>query len=159
MKRQTSLLPSLLEWRPFWLWAGMALTVFWAAAPIHAIAQDLFPKNGEFSEAPVLMLGQAAVSEEVRNRGPVNETIVISANLKDMYCFTDFISVSDRTVIYHNWFRKDQRYASVKLSVRPPRWATYSSVRLAQDLKGPWRVEIADSDGNVLRTLRFSVID
>jgi hypothetical protein len=137
----------------------MVLAVFWAAAPIQTFAQDLFPKNGEFSEAPVLMLGKATVSEEVRNRVPINETIAISANLKNMYCFTDFLSVSDRTIIYHNWYRNDQRYASVKLSVRPPRWATYSSVALAQNLKGPWRIEITDSGGNILRILRFSVID
>ena len=157
MKRLASLLPSLPNRRPLWLGVGMVLTVFWAATLTSA--QDLFPKNGEFSEEPVLMLGLASVSEEVRNRIPVNETIVISASLKNMYCFTDFLSVSDRTIIYHNWYRKDQRYASVKLSVRPPRWATYSSVKLAQNLKGPWRVEITDSAGEILRILRFSIID
>lgn len=159
MKQIATLLPCPPKWRTVWLYAVMALALFGATAPLPAKAQDMFPENGEFAEPPGLMLGHASVSEAVRNRIPINETIVISANLEKMYCFTDFFSVTERTVIYHNWFRKDQRYARVKLSVRPPRWATYSSVRLAENLKGPWRVEITDSGGNVMRTLRFSVID
>jgi hypothetical protein len=142
------------------LWIGPVLTLLVALAPLHALAQGPpLPPSDQLADEPVLMLGKAAVAEGVRNQVPVNEAIVFSVTLNKVFCFTDFFSVSDRTVIYHNWYRRDQRYASVKLSVRPPRWATYSSIRLADNLKGPWRIEVTDSGGKVLRTLRFSIIE
>lgn len=138
--------------------AWTALIIYCLAAG-SAVAQESLQETGELPEEPVLMMGKAAICEKVRNRVPHTEAVAFSYRLGRVYCFSDFFSVSNRTVIYHNWYRKDQRYASVKLSVRPPRWATYSSVKLAAKQKGPWRVDITDSSGNVLRVLRFSIID
>jgi hypothetical protein len=47
----------------------------------------------------------------------------------------------------------------VKLSLKTPRWSTFSRMRLRNGEKGPWRVEITDEEGNILGVLRFSVTD
>ena len=136
-----------------------AVLVIICLTTVSATAQESIQETGELPEEPVLMLGKATICENVRNRVPTTEAVAFSYRLGRVYCFTDFFSVSDRTVIYHNWYRKDIRYAGVKLSVRPPRWATYSSIKIGADHKGPWRVDITDSSGKVLRVLRFSIID
>jgi hypothetical protein len=79
--------------------------------------------------------------------------------LKRVYCYTDFSTVPEKSFAYHNWYLRDNLKASVKLTVRPPRWSTYSSIQLRDSDKGPWRIEITDEEGNILKTLRFSVID
>ena len=106
-----------------------------------------------------LLLGKATVSELVKNGIPFNSAVAFSISLDRVYCFTDFVVVGTKTVIYHNWYYRDERRASVKLALRPPRWATFSSVTLRDSDKGPWQVEVTTEKGKVLQILRFSVID
>ncbi|KPJ78964.1 MAG: hypothetical protein AMJ54_01440 [Deltaproteobacteria bacterium SG8_13] len=106
-----------------------------------------------------LILGSATVSEAVKNGIPSNSAVAFSISLGRIYCFTDFVEVGAKTVIYHNWYYRDDKRASVKLALRPPRWATFSSVALRDSDKGPWQVEVTTENGEVLQILRFSVID
>jgi hypothetical protein len=111
------------------------------------------PQNAE------LVLGESAVCENVQNGIPEQAAVAFSVRLKRVYCYTDFTTVPEKSFAYHNWYLRDNLKASVKLTVRPPRWSIYSSIQLRDSDKGPWRVEITDEEGNILKTLRFSVID
>jgi len=106
-----------------------------------------------------LSIGAASVCEAVKNSIPRNEAVVFSITLGRVYCFTDFLAVPQRTFIYHHWYFKDQKRASIKLLLRPPRWTTYSSLQLRSTDMGPWRVDITTEDGQVMRTLRFSILE
>lgn len=112
-----------------------------------------------FAGQEQLILGQATVAETVKNGIPYNSAAAFSISLGRIYCFTDFVEVGAKTVIYHIWYHRDDKRASVKLALRPPRWATFSSVSLRDSDKGPWQVEVTTENGAVLQTLRFSVID
>ena len=129
-----------------------AATVVFTAAPVAGTA-SISPSGEQ------IILGEATVSEIVKNGIPFNSAAAFSIKLGRIYCFTDFVAVDAKTVIYHNWFHRDAKRASVKLALRPPRWATFSSVTLRDSDKGPGQVEIATENGNVLQILRFSVID
>jgi len=106
-----------------------------------------------------LALGESTVCENVQNGIPEQTAVAFSVSLKRVYCYTDFSSVPEKSFAYHNWYLRETLKASVKLTVRPPRWSTYSSIQLRDSDKGPWRIEITDEEGNILKTLRFSVID
>jgi hypothetical protein len=106
-----------------------------------------------------LVLGESTVCENVQNGIPEQAAVAFSVGLKRVYCYTAFNTVAEKTFAYHNWYLRDNLKASVKLTLRPPRWSTYSSIQLHDSDKGPWRVEITDEEGNILKTLRFSVID
>jgi hypothetical protein len=106
-----------------------------------------------------LVLGESTACEGVRNGNPEQAAVAFSVELRRVYCYTNFTTVLEKSVAYHNWYLRDKMKASVKLTVRPPRWSTYSSIQLRDSEKGPWRVEVTDEEGNILRTLRFSVID
>ena len=69
----------------------------------------------------------------------------------------NFDHVPGRTVIYHRYYFHDRLTAAVKLYLRSPAWSTYSTIQLREADKGPWRVDITDENGNVFRTLRFSI--
>ena len=90
---------------------------------------------------------------------PINAAVVFPISIGRISCLTLFDSVPERTVIFHNWFRKDILSTRILLSLQPPRWTTYSSIHLREADKGPWRVEIRDKDDRVLKILRFSITD
>jgi hypothetical protein len=90
---------------------------------------------------------------------PTNPAVAFSISTAKIYCYTLFDQISEDTVIYHQWYFRDKPSARIRLSVKQPRWSTYSSIQLREADKGPWRVEISDAGGRVLKTLRFSVTD
>ena len=110
-------------------------------------------------EATELLIGAASVSEAVQNGIPFNEAVVFAAARQKLYCYTDFIAVPEKTFIYHNWYFRDKRRASIKLQLNQPRWATFSYVAFKKEDIGPWRIEVTDAQGTLLQTLRFSIVD
>ena len=111
------------------------------------------------TESKKLTLVHAAMCEGIKNQRPCDEAIVFSIRLGSIYCFTEFEPVPEKAVIYHKWFSGDKFRTEIKLHVKPPRWSTFSKIRLLKDYKGPWRVEITDQQGIIFQTLRFSVTD
>ncbi|MBW1859480.1 MAG: DUF2914 domain-containing protein [Deltaproteobacteria bacterium] len=97
--------------------------------------------------------------EKIDGLTPENQAIVFSIALGRISCFTSFDPVPEDTYVYHNWFFRDKLSTRIKLSLQPPRWSTFSSVQLREADQGPWRVEIADREGRLLRLLRFSITD
>lgn len=106
-----------------------------------------------------LTLVQSAMCEGIEDNSPKNRAIVFPIAIGRVHCFTTFDPVPDKTIIYHKWYFRDKLRASVKLSLKTPRWSTFSRIGLRNEEKGPWRVEITDEEGNTFGILRFSVTD
>lgn len=110
-------------------------------------------------ESGVLTLKEAVMCEEIKENAPVNKTIVFSIAVKKAICFTSFSEVPEKVIIYHNWYKRDKLIARMRLRLKPPQWTTFSSIPLKEKDKGPWRVEVIDPEGKLLRTLRFSLTE
>jgi len=106
-----------------------------------------------------LTLARAAICEGIKNNAPQNQGIVFPVDIGKVICFTTFDPVPEKTLIYHKWYFRDKPSTKLKLSLQPPRWSTFSRIQLREADKGPWRVEVTDSEGNILHVLRFSITD
>jgi hypothetical protein len=111
------------------------------------------------AEEKSLKLVQAVMCENIANGQPVNETVLFSENKEKAVCFTFFNPVPEKTHIYHRWYRRDRLSAKIRLRLDPPRWSTFSRIQFRDGDKGPWRVDITDAEGNILKTLRFSITE
>lgn len=108
-------------------------------------------------ERPSLAL--AVTCEGVKDYAPLNPGVVFPTSIGRVLCFTSFDAVPQKTVIYHHWFHRDELSNKQRLTLQTPRWSCFSSIQLRESDKGPWRVEITDSTGRLLRVLRFSITD
>jgi len=117
---------------------------------------DPSPLEGQGEQ---LTLVRAVVCEEMKDGRPLNQGIVFPVGVGKVVCYTDFDPVLKKTVVYHNWYRKDELNTRIRLVLQPPRWASYSTIQLREIDKGPWRIEITDQEEQVLRILRFSITD
>jgi hypothetical protein len=106
-----------------------------------------------------IVLVQAMMCEDIQGQTPQNSTTVFSIERRKAICFTSFDPVPGKTDIYHQWFHRDRPSAKIKLTLKPPRWSTYSSIQLRADDLGPWRVEVTDSQGQLFQVLRFSITE
>ena len=131
------------------------LSVFYAA-PANSQSND----SGNIEESKnIITLVKAVMCEDLNDLVPQNPTTVFSIERRKAICFTTFDPVPEKTVIYHHWYHRDQSSAKIKLTLKPPRWSTYSSIQFRVEDIGPWRVEIKDSQGNIFHVLRFSITD
>ena len=106
-----------------------------------------------------LTLVQATMCEGIQDNSPKNRAIVFPFTIGRVHCFTTFDPVPQKSLIYHKWYFRDKLRARVKLTLKTPRWSTFSRIGLRKGEKGPWRVEISDEEGNTFGILRFSVTD
>lgn len=142
----------LLTFLSVLLWVGVFL-------PWQALSQE---KGEGLLKAAVpqqLTLVEAVTCEEVKDHVPQNRAIAFSITNGKACCFTSFDPVPEKTYIYHNWFYRDKLTARIKLLVQPPRWSTFSRIQLREADRGPWRVEISDQKGTLLRIVRLSITD
>ena len=117
-------------------------------------------KEGVQGEKPVpLTLTEAVVCEGIESYAPRTPAVVFSINIGKVSCYSNFDPVPEKTYIHHRWYFKDRLSTKKKLYLKPPRWATYTSIQLREADRGTWRVEITDKEGNVFKVLRFSITD
>jgi hypothetical protein len=111
------------------------------------------------AEKKGLTLIQALVCENVVDGIPQEPAIVFSISRGRVSFYTFFDPVPQKTFVTHHWYYRDEPSARIRLQLRPPRWATFSTIQLRETDKGPWRVEVTDAAGVALKELRFSITD
>jgi hypothetical protein len=132
--------------------------ILFSMLPLAVQSQSDIDGEAEKSGADIALV-QAVMCEDIEEQLPRNPTTVFSIERRQAICFTAFDPVPEKTVIYHHWFHRDRPSARIKLTLNPPRWSTYSSIQFREEDLGPWRVEITDSQGQILQVLRFSITE
>lgn len=108
-------------------------------------------------EAAELRVSVAVICEDVENLEPINAGTSFPATVGKLYCFTKIAGAESPTQITHGWYFDGTERARVDLAVNSASWRTYSSKIIQAHEQGAWRVDVVDSEGNVLRTLEFEV--
>jgi len=119
----------------------------------------LFFAATAYSEPSDATLIQAVMCESIENFQPANPAVVFSISQGEVFCFSNFDPVIKKTYIFHKWYKKDKLIFTMRLTLSPPKWSSFSRIQLRNADKGPWRVEILDTKDTLLQTLRFSMVD
>ena len=133
--------------------AGCLLAFVLAAGPGQVAAQET---GGEEKK---LALTQAVMCEDIRDYEPYNRAAVFSISMGKVYCYTAFDPVPRDMFVYHSWYRRDRLITTRRLSLKTPEWSVFSTIQLRQADKGPWRVEVKDEKGSIIRIIKFSITD
>ena len=136
------------------IFRGLVVVALLTAGAWEAVCQSATARV-----APSPKLIQALVCEDIKDGIPAFPAVTFSISAGKIYCYTFFDQLSEDTVVYHQWFFRDKPSSRIRLPLKQPRWSTYSSIQMREADKGPWRVEVSDASGRVLKTLRFSVTD
>jgi len=106
-----------------------------------------------------MVMVQSVICDAIKNFHPVNPAVVFSISQGEVFCFSNFDPVFEKTYIFHNWYKKDKLIFSMRLTLSPPKWSSFSRIQIRDADKGPWKVEIRDISDTLLQTLRFSMVD
>ncbi len=104
-----------------------------------------------------LAVEESTIARDVVDRMPVEPGATFPADVGRLFCWTRITGAEGSTSVRHVWFLEDQEMADVELNVGGSSWRTHSSKAIVPEWTGNWRVEVRDSSGNVLETIRFSI--
>jgi hypothetical protein len=104
-----------------------------------------------------LQITEMTVTTKIVRGNPIDSVHRISsASVKALYCFTRLQSATGgKKTIRHIWYRDNVKVAEYELPVRDKRWRTYSKKMIEKGMSGDWRVDALDSEGHILKTVKF----
>lgn len=103
--------------------------------------------------------GAVFVCSAVDAGKPLGRAAVFSSAQETLYCYSEFAQVAASEQITHLWFFRDSEVAQFRLVIQPPRWSSYSSLKIPAASTGPWRVDVVGRDGKLYGTARFSIVE
>jgi hypothetical protein len=113
------------------------------------------PLSGQAQQAGGIKVTTADICKNVVDRQPVEPGGSFPVSVGKLYCYTKIENIQNSAKIVHTWYFGDTQRARVSLNINPPSWRTYSSKIIQTQEIGAWRVEILDTMGNLLETVRF----
>ena len=128
----------------------MKRTYLFIVITVLLLSGGLFAQNSSGLE-----VANIAVCTSVENRQPMGTDSVFSSDVGKLYCFTKLTSDTDSSEISHVWFYQGKQMAKVDLPMNAKSWRTWSAKTIWPTWKGNWKVEIQDSNGNVIKSISF----
>ena len=93
----------------------------------------------------------------VENGEPVGVAETFPASTEKVYCFLEAIDIAKDTDVSFVWFSGEKEMSKFSVPLKEgPRWRTYAYKNL-RELKGEWKVEVRDSEGKVVKDVKFKV--
>lgn len=132
--------------------AGPVLRLLVALAAPGVVAA--FPGAADAQDVTVT---SAVVATGVEGREPVDARDAFPANVGEVFFHTVLEGAFGERVVEHVWIRNGEEVGRVSLTVRGPRWRTWSSKTIPADWTGAWEARIVDSSGAVLASVPFRV--
>ncbi len=136
-------------------------------APVMLAAQTEQPaaktdtaKAAEPAAATVPKLDvDAVLCTNVVDHEPVGEATDFPADVDRVYLWTKVTGLpeGDTSFIHHVWLKGGEEMADVELVVKGDPWRTYSYKTIPPEWAGDWEVKITGPDGNVIKSIPFTV--
>jgi hypothetical protein len=93
----------------------------------------------------------------VEKSEPVGTAEAFPASTEKVYCFMEAAQIQKDTEISFIWSYEGKEMLKTTLPIKAgAKWRTYANKNL-RGLKGEWKVEIKDSEGKVLKDIKFKV--
>jgi hypothetical protein len=117
-----------------------------------------FPAGRPMAAEPIILeVAAAEVCRAVAGLSPVEPARRFPADIGRVYCLSRIGNIARRTQVQHIWYAGTQERFRISMDVKPPSWRVYSTSRIRPADVGPWRIEIRDREGNVLKTVFFEI--
>ena len=108
-------------------------------------------------ESAGLTIARLVVGTGVENSEPVGAAETFPASMEKVYCFLEATNIAKDTEVSFVWSYGDKEMLKTTLPLKAgSKWRTYANKNL-RGLKGNWKVETKDSEGKVLKDIKFRV--
>jgi hypothetical protein len=120
-------------------------------------AQEKAKEEATVKETVPFAVKRLVIGTGVENGEPVGVAETFPASTEKVYCFLEATDIAKDTEVSFVWFSGEKEMSKFSVPLKEgPRWRTYAYKNL-REIKGDWKVEIRDSEGNVVKDVKFKV--
>ena len=131
------------------------ITVWGMICPVSG--QEKPEQKATSKEAAGFTIVRVVVGTGVENNEPVGVAETFPVSTEKVYCFLQANDIAKDTEFSLVWFHnQDEKLKTILPLKLGKRWRTYANKNL-RGLKGDWKIEIKDADGNLLKEVKFKV--
>jgi hypothetical protein len=117
----------------------------------------ILPAFGQEKAKQEFTIARFVVGTGVENREPVGVAETFPATTEKVYCFLEATEISKDTEVSFVWFLGDKEMLKTNLPLKMgPKWRTFANKNVG-GMKGDWKVEMRDVNGNLLKDAKFKV--
>ena len=142
-----------------WMLVLLVVAVLGTGLPVYGQekAKQEAPAKEMGKETATFAVKRLVVGTGVENGEPAGVAETFPASTEKVYCFLEATDVTKDTEVSFVWFNGDKELSKFSVSLKQgSRWRTYAYKNL-RGLKGEWKVEITDSEGKVVKDVKFKV--
>lgn len=133
---------------------GLAVISLMAINP--AFGQQA-PAKQEAPKAAGLTIERMVVGTGIENKEPVGASDKFPATTEKVFCFIEAKNINEDTTITVVWSHEGKEILKYDLKLqKSSRWRTNANKNL-NGMKGNWKVEVKDANGNTLKSAEFKV--
>jgi hypothetical protein len=138
-----------------WILVLVVIAVWGIILPVYG--QEKGKQEATPKETAAFTVKRLVVGTGLENSEPVGVAETFPASTEKVYCFLEAGDIAKDTEVSFVWFNGDKEMSKFSVPLKTgPRWRTYAYKNL-RELKGDWKVEIRDSDGKVVKDVKFKV--
>lgn len=114
------------------------------------------PKKLVVQKTQTMVVARLILTSGIKNREPVDDLgTKIDGNLEQtIYVFSDIRNMAGQRLT-HRWLLNGREVAKINLAIGGIRWRTYSRKTITPEMVGQWRIELLNSDGDLLTSHKF----
>jgi hypothetical protein len=133
----------------------MVIAAWGAILPV--CAQEKAKEAATPKEMAPFAVKRLVVGTGVENLEPAGVAETFPASTEKVYCFLEATDIAKDTEVSFVWFSGEKEISKFSVPLKEgPRWRTYAEKNL-REMKGDWKVEVRDSEGKVLKDVKFKV--
>jgi hypothetical protein len=112
-----------------------------------------------FAEGDEIKITEIVITSKLVKGKPIDSIKRLSSSTeKRLYCFTRTLSPTGTdTKIRHVWYNGAEKAGEFDLPIKGDKWRTYSKKLIQKGAAGDWRVDVLDSNGKLLKSVRFTM--
>jgi hypothetical protein len=136
-------------------WTAMLVCVF-----IFATALTQTPETTaqtESSPTKTLSVNKIACGTGVVDRELQGQDTVFSESSEKIYCWVNILGGSEGVTVNFIWYHGGKEVAKIPIAANYPRTRTWSYKSMYIGAKGEWKVEVTDSNNQVLGSTSFKI--
>ena len=112
-----------------------------------------------FAEGDGIKITEIVITSKIVRGKPIDSIKRLSSSTdKNLYCFIRTVApAGTETKVRHVWYNGAEKAGEFELPVKGEKWRTYSKKLIQKGWAGDWRVEVLDSSGKLLKSVKFKM--
>ena len=112
-----------------------------------------------FADDDGIRITEIVITSKIVKGKPIDSIKRLSSSTdKNLYCFIRTLApAGTETKVTHVWYNGTEKAGQFELPVKGVKWRTYSKKLIPKGLAGDWRVEVLDSSGTLLKSVKFTM--